>query len=287
MSRPYRGRIAPSPTGYLHMGHGRTFWMAYARAREAGGALLLRMEDLDRARCRPEFVEAVYEDLSWMGIGWTEGPRKGGPHAPYSQLERMPVFLEAWKYLKEAGYIYPCTRSRKDVREAASAPHEMPGAVPPEPIFPANWRPDPGVEKECDKPDGVNWRFRVPEGETIGFEDWMQGAQAFTAGEHFGDFLVWRRDGMPAYELAVVVDDAAMQITEVVRGKDLLLSTARQLLLFRALQQNPPAFCHADLVADEQGERLAKRNEALSMKSLRESGREFAHCLAELEGRLV
>jgi len=267
MANPYRGRIAPTPTGYLHLGHAQTFRTAHDRARAAGGALVFRMEDLDLPRCRPEFVDAALQDLAALGLTWDEGPDVGGPHAPYHQSGCGGFYLEAWQRLREGGWIYPCHRSRKDVATATQAPHEE----NIEPVFPPEWRPQPGTGREARSPDGTNWRFRVPDGEVVGFEDRRLGLYEKTAAQDFGDFLVWRRDGIPAYELAVVVDDARMQITEVVRGEDLMLSTCRQLLLYRALKIQPPAFYHAPLLMDEHGRRLAKRSGAQRLGAARDS----------------
>jgi len=261
----YRGRLAPSPTGLLHLGHARTFWTAYCRAVEHGGVLVLRNEDLDPDRSRPEFVAAAEEDLRWLGIRWQEGPDLGGPYGPYSQSQRRDFYLKAWRQLRQAGAIYPCACSRKDLVLAAQAPHD----ADDEPIYPGTCR---GRTSDADSPAGINWRFRVPDGETISFDDLRQGRQEFIAGRDFGDFMVWRRDDVPAYQLAVVVDDAAMRITEVVRGADLLRSTARQILLARALGIAPPDYYHCPLVLDESGARLAKRHEALSLRSLRAAG---------------
>lgn len=266
----YRGRIAPTPTGLLHLGHARTFALAARRCREAAGTLVLRIEDLDRQRCKKAFADAALEDLRALGIHWNEGPDVGGPFAPYVQSENAEFFLQIWKKLKERGAIYPCRRSRKDVASAASAPHAEDENA--EPIFPAEWRPPAGTGKNFDAPGDYNWRFRVPNGETIEFFDELQGAQRFTAGTDFGDFVVWRRDGVPAYELAVVADDIRMKITEVVRGADLLKSTARQILLYRALGAGTPKWAHAPLVLDANGKRLAKRSDALSLRALRERG---------------
>jgi glutamyl-tRNA synthetase len=263
----YRGRLAPSPTGLLHAGHARTFWVAVQRATQAGGTLILRNEDLDPQRCRPEFVSAMLEDLHWLGINWTEGPDCGGPYAPYSQSERREHYLAAWRKLRDAGAIYPCTCSRRDLAQAATAPND----ADDEPIYPGNCRSRTEAAQFAD-PVGVNWRFRVPDGEEVTFTDQHQGPQRFVAGGDFGDFVVWRRDDVPAYQLAVVVDDAAMQITEVVRGADLLKSTARQRLLCRALGISIPVYFHCDLVRDQDGVRLAKRHDALSIRQLRDSG---------------
>jgi glutamyl/glutaminyl-tRNA synthetase len=303
---PYRGRLAPSPTGLLHVGHARTFWTAAQRAAQHHGQLILRNENLDAQRCKPQFVRAMYEDLHWLGIHWTEGPDRGGPCAPYSQSERGAHYLAAWQTLRTRGLIYPCTCSRKDVAQSASAPNE--NDTDDEPIYPGHCRPascgrnpapcgdgrliraaeakprgthpqgrelvptHDGPMSPDPSPPPANWRFRVPDNEEIYFTDLHLGPQLFTAGRDFGDFIIWRRDNVPAYQLAVVVDDAAMQITEVVRGADLLKSTARQILLFRALGLPIPAYYHCDLIRDECGVRLAKRHDALSIRHLREKG---------------
>jgi len=263
----YRGRLAPSPTGLLHLGHARTFWAVAQRAARNNGTLVLRNEDLDPQRSRAEYVQAMIEDLRWLGIRWSEGPDCGGPYGPYSQSERREHYLHAWRRLRDAGFIYPCTCSRKDLAEAATAPND----ADDEPIYPGRCRSRSDA-LEFAEPAGVNWRFRVPDSEGICFTDLHLGDQNFVAARDFGDFVVWRRDDVPAYQLAVAVDDAEMRITEVVRGADLLKSTARQLLLYRAFGSTPPAFYHCDLVVDDSGTRLAKRHDALSIRHLRESG---------------
>jgi glutamyl/glutaminyl-tRNA synthetase len=284
----YRGRLAPSPTGYLHVGHARTFWTAYQRARDSGGTLVMRMEDLDPERCKSSYAEAAYEDLRWLGIRWQEGPDKGGPYAPYMQSRRISTYLKAWRRLHRRGYLFPCKCSRKDLEAALGAPHET-GAQPggkaepldEDPIYPGTCRVNQGYIRQlpgsnsvdADTPKGMSWRFRVPDGEVIEFTDANLGPQRFVAGVDFGDFAVWRRDGTPSYQLACVADDAAMRITEVVRGADLLKSTARQILLYRALGLEPPQWFHCRLVLDQHGRRLAKRHDALSLRSLRAQGR--------------
>ncbi len=247
-----------------------TFWCAQERARAADGVLLLRVEDLDRARCQAQFTAAAMEDLRWFGLRWSEGPDVGGIFTPYVQSERFDHYASAWERLREGGFIYPCACSRKDVLHAATAPHdEM-----EEPIYPGTCRPrldaDRVNSKDVHAPG--TWRFRVPDGESMSFLDERLGRREALAGESFGDFVVWRRDDVPAYQLAVVVDDAAMQISEVVRGEDLIRSTFRQLLLYRALGLKPPRWFHAPLLLDEGGSRLAKRNAALSLRAMRELG---------------
>jgi glutamyl-tRNA synthetase len=264
MPSSYRGRLAPSPTGFLHLGHARTFWTAQERAIAAGGTLVLRNEDLDRSRSRAEFVAAMLEDLRWFGFKWQEGPDYGGPFAPYSQSGRYDFYRAGFDALRRNGSIYPCYCSRQDVSRALRAPH----AADDEPIYPGTCRSNP-VARGSRPP---NWRFRVPDGETVEFEDGHFGKQRFVAGRDFGDFVIWRHDETPSYQLAVMLDDAAMKVTEGVRGADLLLSTARQLLLYRALGFEPPEFYHCPLVTNEAGIRLAKRDDAASLRTLRERG---------------
>jgi glutamyl-tRNA synthetase len=227
----------------------------------------------------------MFEDLRWFGFEWQEGPDCGGPFGPYAQSERMGYYRAAIEKLFTLGFIYPCTCSRQDVMRALQAPH----AGENEPIYPGTCRNKKGSSSELEActlladpaqgkpgPHGpetrVNWRFRVPDGQTISFADGHFGARQFVAGKDFGDFVVWRHDGIPSYQLAVTVDDAAMLISEVVRGADLLDSTARQILLYRALSLQPPNFYHCPLVTDEAGTRLAKRHDALSLRKLKERG---------------
>jgi glutamyl-tRNA synthetase len=285
----YRGRLAPSPTGLLHLGHARTFWMAFERARDAGGTLILRDENLDTQRARADYAAAMLEDLRWLGIEWQEGPGLdsvpgGGAFGPYRQSERYGLYRAAWERLRAAGWIYPCTCSRRELAAAVSAPHEEGNeADDDEPVYPGRCRPAAGVVAQANGPAGVNWRFRIPSSETITFEDSGMGQRSYIAGRDFGDFVVWRRDDVPAYQLACVVDDAAMQITEVVRGADLLKSTARQILLYRALGFAPPKWHHCPLLRDAAGQRLAKRTDALSLRMLRERGRTPAEVRAMWE----
>ncbi len=269
----YRGRLAPSPTGYLHIGHARTFWIAQQRAEAARGNLVLRNDDIDAVRAKMSFTEAMLEDMRWLGLRWQEGPDCGGPFGPYEQSQRRALYEAAFKKLQTGGWLYPCRCSRKDVLRALQAPHDADEG----PIYPGTCRPNPASPGLSDKKDPcsktkLNWRFRVPDGESIEFVDGCFGRQQFVAGRDFGDFVVWRHDDVPSYQLSVVVDDAAMQITEVVRGADLLLSTARQLLLYRAFGFSPPAFYHCPLVTDEAGVRLAKRHDSLSLRTMRLQG---------------
>jgi glutamyl-tRNA synthetase len=265
----YRGRLAPSPTGYLHVGHARTFWTACEQARANGGTIVLRIEDLDHSRCRPEFLAAIYEDLAWIGCTWQEGPDCGGPFAPYLQSQRQDLYRAALSRLQESGHVYPCYCSRQDVLRALGAPHEGDD----EPLYPGTCRPNTdGPPRPIPAGRKPHWRFRVHDGRAVSFVDAHLGPRSFVAGCDFGDFVVWRNDDVPSYQLAVVVDDAAMRITEVVRGEDLLVSTARQRLLYEALGWAPPQFCHCPLVRDEAGVRLAKRHASANLRHLREQG---------------
>jgi glutamyl-tRNA synthetase len=238
----------------------------------------MRNEDLDTQRSKPEFAAAMLEDLHWLGIRWQEGPDVGGPYAPYEQSRRRELYLEAWRMLVQGGFVYPCRCSRKDLARSAQAPHDEDD----EPVYPGTCRPERRSIQTVapESPAGLNWRFRVPDEEEIMFEDGHFGPQRFVAGGDFGDFLVWRRDDVPAYQLAVVVDDAAMRITEVVRGADLLRSTARQILVYRALGWEEPNWYHCSLMRDAEGQRLAKRHDALSLRALREQGRTAEEVIA-------
>lgn len=266
----YIGRLAPSPTGLLHLGHVRTF--AAARDRARNGMLRLRIDDLDRSRSRAEFVDAAFEDLRWLGFEWAG--------KPVFQSGRAALYRQAWERLIHRGLVYPCSCSRKDLLEAAGAPHEVGG----EPLYPGTCRPPSispaqGGQWAAEGPLGRNWRFRAGT-EAVEWLDGGAGQQRFTAGQEFGDFSVWRRDGLAAYQLASAADDAEMGITEVVRGADLLVSTARQMLLFRALDWPAPAFRHVPLALDAEGRRLAKRTDALSVRALRERGFSAGQVLA-------
>lgn len=258
----YAGRMAPSPTGFLHLGHARTFAVAHDRARAAGGVLSLRDEDLDGQRSRPAFAAAMREDLLWLGLTWDDELR---------QSDRLGVYRAAVESLLAAGAVYPCTCSRRDLQQSLAAPHED---TDDEPVYAGRCRPaQPGAQLLLPE---TNYRFRVPDGAAVEFLDGNAGSQRFvggcTPGSDFGDFLVWRRDGLPSYQLACVVDDAFQGITEVVRGRDLLKSTARQILLQRALHLPTPGYFHCDLLRDADGVRLAKRHDALSLRTLRERG---------------
>lgn len=257
MSTPYTGRLAPSPTGLLHLGHARTFWTAYQHARENKGTLWLRNEDLDRQRSKPEFVTAMHEDLRWLGITW---------QLELTQSTRLEAYGAALSKLLQQGDIYPCNCSRRDLAQSIAAPHDDDD----EPIY--NNRCRPSVAAPATLTSGCNYRFRIPATDPITFIDLNAGPQSFTPGKDFGDFLVWRKDGLPSYQLACVVDDSSMQITEVVRGRDLLKSTGRQILLQRALRLQTPRYFHTELIRDEQGIRLAKRHDALSLRALRDQG---------------
>ncbi len=280
----YIGRLAPSPTGLLHLGHAATFITAHERARKARGRLLLRIDDLDTQRSKEHFIAAAKEDLHWLGITWD---------AEVRQSERLSLYKRAVQQLIYSGHAYPCLCSRKDLQGATQAPHEdtddepiyngrcRPSAAP-KPVAPSSPTVSSSVRvgSGASQNDGfqphANYRFRVPDGETIRFTDEHLGPQQFTVGcygsSDFGDFVVWRKDGLPSYQLACAVDDAAMGITEVVRGRDLLKSTARQILLGRVLGLRTPQYFHTELLCDAGGERLAKRHDALSLQALRASG---------------
>jgi glutamyl-tRNA synthetase len=277
-ARHVRGRFAPSPTGPLHLGNARTALLAWLAARSVGGALVMRVEDLDGPRVRPGLEARILEELRWLGLDWDEGPDVGGAHGPYRQSERGPRYAAALDRLRTAGLAYPCFCSRAEIAQASQAPH----ASDEGPRYPGTCR-DLGEAERVARAArrAPAWRFRVPEG-PVAFEDVVHGTCAYDVAATVGDFVVARADGVPSYQLAVVLDDAAMEITDVLRGDDLLPSTSRQILLGRALGLPVPRFAHVPLVVGEDGERLAKRHGALSLGELREKGADPAVVVGEL-----
>ena len=258
------GRLAPSPSGRLHLGHARTFALAWAHARSRAGRLVLRLEDLDQSRCRPEHVERLLRDLTWLGLDW-DG-------APVYQSQRLEALQEAAARLERSGEAYRCICRRVDLERAVQAPQR--GVS--EPRYPGTCRSPihPGAAlpvRPGELPDRGALRFRVPDG-ALSFRDGIAGPQSFDVSADVGDFLISSRTNVPAYQLAVVVDDAHQGVTEVFRGDDLLSSTPRQILLQRALGLAEPAWFHIPLVLDAHGRRLAKRADDLSLEALRDAG---------------
>ena len=262
----YRGRFAPSPTGDLHLGGARTALVAWLAARAAGGAYVVRVEDLDGPRVVPGAEERIVEDLAWLGLDWDEGPDSGGPHAPYRQSLRLARYDAAVERLLADGRAFRCWCSRAEVARAAAAPH---GPADDGPRYPGTCRARATPPPRDRRP---SVRLRV-DAEEIAFVDGVHGRTVEDPAITVGDFVIRRADGIPAYQLAVVVDDAAMAISDVVRGDDLLGSTARQLVLYRALGATPPRFAHVPLVLGPDGARLSKRHGSISIRALRDRGR--------------
>jgi glutamyl-tRNA synthetase len=279
-----RGRYAPSPTGPLHLGNARTALLSWLVTRAAGGLYLLRVEDLDAPRVRPGLEARILSELRWLGLDWDEGPDVGGPAGPYRQSERLARYAAALARLRDAGAVYPCFCSRAEIAASSRAPH---GPADEGPRYPGTCGGlPPGEIARRASSRRPAWRFRVPPGK-VAFLDGVHGPQEVDVAAAVGDFVVARADGIPAYQLAVVVDDAEMGITDVVRGDDLLPSTARQLLLYRALGLAPPRFAHVPLVLAGDRTRLAKRHGALAIGELRERGadpRGVVGLLAEASG---
>jgi glutamyl-tRNA synthetase len=263
-----RGRFAPSPTGDLHLGNARTALLAWLHARAAGGRFVLRVEDLDFGRVRAGVMEAQMAELRWLGLDWDEGPDLGGPHAPYVQSRRQDLYRDALERLARGGVLFECFCSRKEILAAASAPHEDETEGP---AYPGTCRTVDPAELSRPRRGPGALRFITAAGD-VAFVDLLQGPVSFSPARAVGDFVVRRKDGVAAYQLAVVVDDAAMQMTHVVRGADLLSSTARQILLYRALGLQPPEWLHVPLLLDADGQRLAKRHGATTLGELRARG---------------
>lgn len=258
------GRFAPSPSGRLHLGNLACSLLAWLSAKARGGRIVLRIEDLDAERCPRRYADLLEQDLDWLGLAWDEGGSRGGPNGPYYQSECAEIYTNSYSILKNAGLVYPCFCSRAQLH-AASAPHTADGNV----IYPGTCRgltPDQIAEKQSRKAPA--WRLRVPD-ETVAFADGCMGPHAENLLRECGDFYLRRADGVFAYQLAVVVDDARMGVTEVVRGADLLSSTARQLYLYRLLGRKPPQFAHCPLLLAPDGRRLSKRDGDQSLENLR------------------
>ena len=271
------GRFAPSPSGRLHLGNLGCSLLAWLSARHAGGRVVLRIEDLDAARCPRSFADWIERDLDWLGLGWDEGGSAGGPHGPYYQSECAPIYDQAYARLEAAGLLYPCFCSRAALH-AASAPHRSDGDV----IYPGTCRDlTPAQQAEKRRAKAPAMRVRVPD-ETIAFADGHLGPYGENLARDCGDFVVRRGDGVYAYQLAVTVDDARMGVTQVVRGADLLSSTPRQLYLYRVLGLPAPAFYHCPLLLAPGGRRLSKRDGDDSLENLR-----ARYTAPEIIGRLA
>ena len=271
------GRFAPSPSGRIHLGNILCSLIAWLSIRQQGGRMVLRIEDLDTARCPRKYSRQMIEDLRWLGLHWDEGPDAREPDAPYYQSERTALYEAALETLKEKGLVYPCFCTRAELH-AASAPHREDGQT----VYAGTCRnltAEQIVEKTQIRSPAL--RLRVPE-ETWSVCDGHMGSYAENLASDCGDFLLRRSDGMFAYQLAVVVDDAAMGITEVVRGADLLSSTPRQLYLYDLLGLPAPRFFHVPLLLTSDGRRLSKRNADAGLDDL---ARRFT--APEILGRLA
>ena len=268
MRKP-RGRFAPSPSGRMHLGNAWTALLAWLDIRKTGGTMVLRMEDLDPDRSRPEYASGLIEDLRWLGLDWDEGPDVGGPYAPYNQSGRTALYQAAFEKMMQSGLVYPCFCSRSELRFVASAPHagdmETPYSGRCEKL---DIRTMTEVEAQNRKPA---FRLRVHDA-AVEFTDETYGLQKQVLQQSCGDFVIRRSDGVFAYQLAVVVDDAAMRIDRILRGADLLDSTPRQIYLWRWLGLQPPAFLHVPLLVGSDGDRLSKRQGSLTIKALRDTG---------------
>lgn len=274
-----RGRYAPSPTGDLHLGNLRTALLAWLFVRCTGGQFVLRVEDLDRPRVRRGATQRMLDDLRWLGLDWDEGPDIGGAYAPYIQSERQALYAAYLQRLLDTGLIYPCYCSRAEIARVASAPQGDEGPRYPGTCRHLNEQQRRELEAAGRRP---SLRFRVDDERVVAFHDLLAGRQQQHVQKAVGDFIVRRADGIFAYQFAVVVDDALMLINQVVRGADLLASTARQILLYEALGFSIPAFAHVPLVMDREGKRLSKRLQSDGLEPLRAAGVTPAHVVGRL-----
>ncbi|MCI8934986.1 MAG: tRNA glutamyl-Q(34) synthetase GluQRS [Clostridiaceae bacterium] len=278
-----KGRFAPSPSGRMHLGNAFCALLAWLACRSAGGMMTLRVEDLDPERCRPTYAWRLMEDLEWMGLDWDQGPRPGQPPDRYWQSQRGEIYGRALEKLREQGLLYPCFCTRAELH-AAQAPHAADGLF----VYDGRCRSlSPERRRELAQKRKPAVRLQVP-AERIEFFDGCQGLCGQDLQTECGDFILRRSDGAWAYQLAVVCDDGAMGVNQVVRGRDLLSSTPRQLLLYRLIGLKPPQFYHIPLLLSAEGRRLSKRDGDLDLGALREkrTAEELTGYLAWLAGLL-
>ncbi len=261
-SQSVRGRFAPSPSGEMHLGNAWAALLAWLQVRAQNGTMLLRIEDLDPDRSKEKHIAALKEDLKWLGLDWDEGEEAGGEYGPYRQSQRRQRYQAAIDSLTAAGLTYPCRCTRAQL--AANAPHASDG----ERVYPGTCRAQAGAALQTPH---AALRLIVPPG-NVDFVDLLQGTIRQDVARQVGDFVLQRADGVHAYQLAVVVDDAAMAVSHVLRGDDLLSSTPRQLLLYRLLSLPAPQFSHVPLLVGADGHRLSKRHQDLSLAALRRGG---------------
>jgi len=267
-NRNVRGRFAPTPSGLLHLGNAGTALLAWLQVRSQGGTIVLRIEDVDTPRCKPAWTAQCLQDMRWLGLDWDEGPDVGGDRGPYAQRDRGERYEAALKQLQDAGLVYPCYCSRADLLTAGQAPH---GLQAEGPVYPGTCRQlDETERRRKAAAKTPSLRFIMPQ-EATSFTDGIAGPVTYEAGAG-GDFIVKRADGIIGYQLAVVVDDDEMGITDVLRGWDLLDSTPRQLRLAEALGKSSPRYAHAPLLLGPDGNRLAKRHGDIAVAALRASG---------------
>jgi glutamyl-tRNA synthetase len=272
------GRLAPSPTGAQHLGNARTYLIAWLAARALGGRVLLRIEDIDSPRVKPWAIQQAMDDLAWLGLDWDAGPDKQNLDAPtnsiaYMQTARLERYREGLDALQSSDRIYPCTCTRTDIEQAASAPHRLEGesAWIDGPVYPGNCSGRSAYCQDIPESNPFAWRFRCYPG-VIDWSDGFCGPQSLDASKMLGDFVVGKKDGWPAYQLAVVMDDHDMEVSMVVRGNDLIPSTYRQMMLYRFFGWKPPQFFHVPLVVGTDGKRLAKRHGDTRLSTFRDKG---------------
>ncbi|GCE13368.1 glutamyl-Q tRNA(Asp) synthetase [Tengunoibacter tsumagoiensis] len=278
---PLRGRYAPSPTGELHLGNLRTALLAWLFTRIQGGRFVLRIEDLDQPRVNSHATQQIITDLRWLGLDWDEGPDLSGPFAPYTQSERFEIYQHYLECLQASSLVYPCYCSRAELAHAATAPQQGAGDGS---RYPGTCRQLTSAQRRRHEAAGrrPSLRIHIPDEYQAHFIDLLAGPQQQSVQQVVGDFILRRADGIFAYQFAVVVDDGLMRINQVVRGIDLLPSTARQIFLFQLLRFPIPTFAHVPLMVDSEGKRLSKRSASAGLAPLREAGYSAAEVIGQL-----
>lgn len=266
---PVKARFAPSPTGYIHIGNVRTALFNVLLARHYQGIFLLRIEDTDATRSRQEYIEALQEDLRWLGLDWQEGPEAGGPHAPYHQSQRADIYQQYYHKLRDSDAVYPCFCSDQELQISRKV--QLASGRPPRYSGKCAGLSPQEVETKLAQGALPVLRFRVPKGQVIEFDDMVRGGQRFNT-DDIGDFVISRGDGSAAFFFSNALDDSLMGVTHILRGEDHLTNTPRQILILQALDMRVPSYGHISMIVGDDGAPLSKRHGSRSVREMRAEG---------------